>query len=343
MSVFIIAEAGVNHNNNLSLAKQLVEQAKEAGADAVKFQTYKTNDLVTLNAPKANYQKSQNSQEPDNSQYQMLKDLELSFQMHHEIVEHCKKCSIEFMSTAFDIESLQFLIQLGIKRIKIPSGEITNFPLLQSIARCGLPIILSTGMSDLIEISEALEVMLEVNPQSNISILHCTSSYPAPYNEVNLNALLTLKNYFKLPVGYSDHTIDNLVSPVAVGMGASIIEKHFTIDKSLPGPDHKMSLSPLELKQLVQAIRNVEQALGDGIKKPTTSELEVRDVARRSLVVNTDLNPGDILRNEHVSILRPGTGLAPKYINKFIGKKLRTQLKVGELLAFEHIEINECS
>ena len=287
MKVYIIAEAGVNHNGSIELAKKMVDKAKDAGADCIKFQTFISENIASKNAVKAEYQKQQtNSNE---NQIDMLKKLELSFNEFLELNEYCNKKDIEFLSTAFDLESIDFLNSIGLKRWKIPSGDITNLPYLIKIARLGKPVILSTGMSTMLDIKNAVSILKEKG-SGEITILHCTTEYPTPYKDVNLNAMNTIKNEFKVPVGYSDHTEGIEVPIAAVAMGATVIEKHFTLDRNMEGPDHKASLEPDELKLMVSSIRNIELAMGDGMKKPADSEIKNMTVARKSIVASKDIS-----------------------------------------------------
>ena len=352
----IIAEAGVNHNGSESLALKLVDAAFHAGADIVKFQTFKAKNLVTKHANQAEYQAINMGKRE--SQLHMLSKLELSFQTHLNLVSHCNDVGIEFLSTAFDFESLRFLVkELGLKRLKIPSGDITNAPLVLEHARSGCDIILSTGMSTLSEIEAALGVIAfgyisgknsppsisafedaytsdegQAALRNKVSILHCTTEYPAPVQEINLRAIGTLNSAFKLVTGYSDHSSGIAIPIAAVARGALIIEKHFTLDRSMEGPDHKASLEPDELNMMVSAIRQVEQALGDGIKRPTQSESSNKIVARKSLCAACDINKGEKLTPENISILRPGGGESPYYYWHFIGSLASRSYLEGELL-----------
>ncbi|BCA94919.1 N,N'-diacetyllegionaminic acid synthase [Legionella antarctica] len=339
MSCFIIAEAGVNHNGDIQLAKELVYAAKETGADAVKFQTFTADNLVNKTAEKAQYQKNNTSKAT--TQYEMLKALEISNETHYLLSDLALSLGIEFMSTGFDEGTIDFLVTLGIKRLKVPSGEITNLPYLKHIAKKGLPIILSTGMCDLTEVRQAIDV---ISPfygstlKDNLILLHCTSNYPAAYKDVNLRAMQTLADEFNLPVGYSDHTLGILIPTLAVGLGACVIEKHFTLDKALPGPDHAASMTPEEMKQLVQAIRDSECALGNGEKKPSDSELPVRDLVRRSVTLKRDLSQGAQIALDDLVLLRPGSGISPAQLHKVIGAKLNLHLPAGSTLLWEHVE-----
>jgi N,N'-diacetyllegionaminate synthase len=333
--VFIIAEAGVNHNGRLDLAYQLIDVAKDAGADAVKFQTFKAENVVSRLADKAEYQKKTTGS--NESQFEMIKKLEISFDDFIKLKKYCDKKEIIFLSTPFDHQSIDFLYDL-IDIYKIPSGEIINHPYLKHIAAKNKPIIMSTGMANLGEVEEAINTILSVNSKANISLLHCTTNYPAPYEEVNLKAMQTLAVAFKLPVGYSDHTLGIEVPVAAVAMGAKIIEKHFTLDKKLSGPDHKASLEPSELKEMVKAIRNIEIALGDGIKKPNKSEIEIMKVARRSLIATRDIRVGEIIKESDIAIKRPGTGILPKFKEIVIGMKLINDIRQDEPFRWENFK-----
>lgn len=332
---FIIAEAGVNHNGDPDLAMKLVDVALEAGADAVKFQTFNADLLATPTAPKADYQRE--SSDSTESQLQMLKRLQLPLETYKSLMDHCAGNSMCFMSTPFDKESADFLDNLPIELFKIPSGEITNLPLLAHIAKKSKPMILSTGMSDLDEVGTALETIKE-NGQPDLALMHTLSSYPAPADEVNLKAMRTLVTEFGLPVGYSDHTLGIEISLAAVAMGASILEKHFTLDRSLPGPDHKASLEPDELKSLVRGVRIVESSFGDGRKRQMPSEVNTAKVARRSLVAAKAISAGTVLTENLIAIRRPGTGLAPERQSQVLGRTLRSSIAAGELLTMEMLD-----
>lgn len=327
----IIAEAGVNHNGDLKIAKELIHQAAIAGADLVKFQTFTVAKLLTLEAPKADYQK-----DPDaltTSNYEMLKSLELSKNDHLELIQECKKYGIEFFSTAFDEASLSFLLELGMSKIKIPSGEITNKPLLEFIAQFNMPVIMSTGMADLNEIQLAIEVLSNNKlTRENITILHCTSQYPASFENINLRAITSMKKKFNLNIGYSDHTLGAEASIAAVSLGATIIEKHITLDSNMPGPDHKASMEPKDFQDMVSAIRNIERGLGNGIKAPTSEELEMRTVARKSLVANKKIEKGEIFTQENLTVKRPGNGVSPMSINEVIGTKAVYSFEENDLI-----------
>ena len=331
--VFIIAEAGVNHNGKLELAFQLVDKAKEAGVDAVKFQTFNPKKLVSKAAKMATYQKNNIGKEK--TQREMLTELILSKESFQKLKKYCDKQEILFLSTPFDDESADFLDGL-VPYFKIGSGEVTNLPFLRYIASKGKAIILSTGMSYLGEVERAINEIISVNEKLELYLLHCTTNYPCPVNEVNLKAMLTLKESFKRSVGYSDHTKGIEVPIAAVAMGAWIIEKHFTLDNTMEGPDHKASLEPNELKEMVLRIRNIEQALGDGIKKPNESEKKIMAVARKVLVANKDLKQGDILHGEDIEIKRAGKGITPYDLEKLTGRRLIKKIKEDEPLTWDH-------
>lgn len=329
---YIIAEAGVNHNGDLALAKELVGVAAKAGADAVKFQTFKADALVAVDAPKADYQKETTG--PGESQLEMLKSLELSREAHSELVKQCSESGIIFMSTPFDYESADFLCELGVAAIKIPSGEVTNLPLLEHVARKGKPIILSTGMSDFEEVEAAVGIVRSAGCDELV-LLHCVSNYPADPADANLRAMETMAKAFGVPVGYSDHTVGIEVALGAVALGACVIEKHFTLDKTMAGPDHRASLEPGELKALVKGIRKVEASLGDGRKVPTESEADTAAAARRSLVAACEIVSGTKLTEEMVEIKRPGTGLPPSMLTEVVGKVVSHDLRKGGLITME--------
>jgi N-acetylneuraminate synthase len=332
--VFIIAEAGVNHNGSLELAVRLIDAAKASGADAVKFQTFRADLLAAPSAPKAAYQ--ERAVGAAESQLEMLQRLELDAGAHDRLMRHCRQAGIQFLSSPFDMQSVDLLAAMDLPLFKVPSGEITNFPFLQHIARKRKPVILSTGMSTLGEVEEAVNVLLAAGVP-RLSLLHCVTEYPAPYAEINLRAMLTLKAAFALPVGYSDHTPGIEISIAAVAMGAEIIEKHFTLDRSLPGPDHAASLEPSELRQLVTAIRHVESALGTGIKAPAACELPNIPVARKSVVAARDLTAGHRLASGDLDIKRPGSGFAPKLLPELIGRSLRLDLAKDEIITRDHL------
>lgn len=329
MSTYIIAEAGVNHNGSLKLAKLMIDKAKEAGVDCIKFQSFVSKNVVSKNAFKAEYQKEQTN--INESQLNMLRKLELSFDDFKELKKYCSLKGIEFLSTAFDFDSIDFLNSLEIRTWKIPSGEITNLPYLIKIARTNKPVILSTGMSTIDEIREAINV-LKSNGCGNITLLHCTTEYPAPYEDVNLKAMLTLKKKFECEVGYSDHTKGIEVSIAAVAMGATVIEKHFTLDRNMEGPDHKASLEPDELKAMVNAIHNVEISIGSDDKKPAESEKKNIDIARKSIVAKHNIKKGQILTEENVTVKRPGNGISPMRWFEIIGKTAVRDFEEDELI-----------
>ncbi len=327
---FIIAEAGVNHNGNPKLAKKLIEKAKESGADAVKFQTYNTKNLVSKFAQLAEYQKKFTNIK---TQYELLRKLELSKKDFINLKKYCDKRKIKFISSPFDLESAKFLFDLGLEIFKIPSGEITNYLLLKKIGSYNKKVILSTGMADLGEIEDAIDLLIESGmKRENIALLHCTTEYPAPLEEVNLKAILTLKEAFKLEVGYSDHTLGIEIPIAAVSIGATIIEKHFTLDKNLPGPDHKASLEPKELKEMIIAIRNVEKAMGNGMKKPTPAEIKNREIVRKSIVAKKKIKKGEIFTEENLSTKRPGIGISPMKWKEIIEKTASRDYEEDEVI-----------
>jgi N,N'-diacetyllegionaminate synthase len=339
VSTIIIAEAGVNHNGSIDIARQLIDAAADAGADYVKFQTFKTELNISYDAMKAEYQKN-NTQNKEESQFEMVKKLELSFNDFKELKDYCEYKKIEFLSTGFDFPSIDFLDESGQRFFKIPSGEITNKPYLQYIGRKGKPVIMSTGMANLNEIRDALNVLMnEGLSLDQITLLHCNTEYPTPMKDVNLLAMKTIKKEFGVKVGYSDHTLGIEVPLAAVAMGAEVIEKHFTLDRNLPGPDHRASLEPFELKAMISAIRNVELALsGDGEKLPSKSELPNLAVARKSIHLKKSVTAGEIITNEHLIMKRPGDGISPMLIDQLTGKKFKTSLNEGIKLTWDHIE-----
>lgn len=327
--IFIIAEAGVNHNGDIEIAKKLVDEAALAGADAIKFQTFKAENLVCKNASKAEYQlETTNKTE---SQFDMLKKLELTPEMHVHLIEHCKKRNIMFLSTPFDIDSLHYLVVCGVDIIKIPSGEITNYPLLREVGKTGKKVILSSGMGTLEETESAVKVLTE-NGCMDITVLHCNTEYPTPYQDVNLKAMLTIKERLGVGVGYSDHTLGIEIPIAAAALGAEVIEKHFTLDKKMEGPDHKASLEPDELQAMVKAIRNIELALGDGEKKPSESEKKNIDIARKSIVARCDISKGETYTEENLTTKRPGKGISPMRWNEIIGQKAIRNFSADELI-----------
>ena len=320
MSVFIIAEAGVNHNGSIDLAKELIDVALDAGADAVKFQTFKAENLVIKDAQKAEYQKR--TTDKKESQFDMIKKLELDIETHKNLISYCQSKNIIFLSSPFDIESIYTLNDLGLEIFKIPSGEITNLPYLRQIGKLNKKVILSTGMSDIKDIKNALDVITcEGTIKENITVLHANTMYPTPMSDVNLKAMTTIGNTFDIAFGYSDHTMGIEVDIAAVAMGANCIEKHFTLDRSMNGPDHKASLEPDELKSMVKAIRNIEKALGSNIKKPSKSEKSNIKSARKSIVAKTKIKQGDVLTEKNLTIKRPGNGISPMRWDEIVGTK----------------------
>jgi N,N'-diacetyllegionaminate synthase len=331
VSVFIIAEAGVNHNGLVDLAFQLVDVAVEAGADAVKFQTFKTENLVSKIAEKANYQKQTTSK--IESQFDMLKKLELDVNTHRQLINYCNQKDIVFLSTPFDRDSIDMLDQLGLEIYKIPSGEITNLPYLRHVGSLGKKIILSTGMSTLEEVGDALDILTGAGTSiDDITVLHANTMYPTPMVDVNLRAMLTIQKKFDVGVGYSDHTLGVEVDIAAVAMGASVIEKHFTLDKAMDGPDHKASLEPSELKIMVTSIRNIEKALGSFEKKPSPSETENIDIVRKSIVASKSIVKGELLTKDNITVKRPGNGISPIKWDEVIGLKSAKDYQIDELI-----------
>ena len=331
MKTLIIAEAGVNHNGDLNIAKKLIDAAADAGANLVKFQTFNADRLTTQSAAKAAYQVE--STRRTESQHEMLRALELSVEMHHELIAHCAKRDIGFFSTGFDIESIDLLVSLGQDQFKIPSGEITNLPYLRHIGQLGKRVILSTGMATLGDVEAAIAALEKAGTlRSDMTILHCTTEYPTPINEVNLRAMTNMGKAFNVAVGYSDHTVGIEVSIAAVAMGATVIEKHFTLDRDMPGPDHKASLEPAELKALVNAIRNTEVALGDGVKCLTLGEEKNRSVVRKSMVASCKIKAGDVFSSNNVTVKRPGTGVSPMRWDEVIGRTSTRNFQPDELI-----------
>jgi N,N'-diacetyllegionaminate synthase len=327
----VIAEAGVNHNGDLQLAKQLVDAAAAAGADVVKFQTFQANQLATECAEQAAYQQQALGQ--SQSQLAMLQQLELKPEQHGQLIEHCQERDVEFLSTAFDPPSIDLLASLQLKRWKVPSGEITNLPYLRQIGAQGHPVILSTGMANLGEIEAALAVLEQAGtPRSRVTVLHCTTEYPAPPEEVNLRAMQTIAQAFDVAIGYSDHTAGIAVPIAAVAMGATVIEKHLTLDRNLPGPDHKASLQPDDFAAMVRSIRTIEQALGDGIKRPTASEQANLPVVRKSLVAARPIRAGELFSEANLTAKRPGTGISPMQWDAWIGRPASRDFAADELI-----------
>lgn len=339
--VFIIAEAGVNHNGDEALAMQLVEIAAECGADAVKFQTFSADKLVAKGTAKASYQARETG---DGDQHSMLRALELSDAAHARLARACLQHRIEFMSTPFDESATDMLLHLGMRRIKVPSGELTNLPFLRFLSAKGVPLILSTGMADLREIDSAVKIVKDiwaqtglVLPADGLTVLHCTSNYPAEFKDVNLNAMQTIGREIGVPVGYSDHTLGIAVSTAAVALGATVIEKHFTIDKRMSGPDHSASLNPDELKAMVDSIRAVEQCLGSATKAPTATELPIRALVRRSVTLLHDLSAGETIRSEDIALLRPGSGIPPADLERVPGHQTKRALAAGTTLSWSDL------
>jgi len=329
--ILIISEAGVNHNGDLGLAKQLIDVAAEAGADFVKFQTFNADRQVTRAAKKAGYQTQ--TTDSKESQHEMLRRLELTEEMHKELIAHCAACNIGFFSTGFDIESVDLLLSLGQNYFKIPSGEITNLPYLRHIGQLGKTVILSTGMATLGDIEAALDVLEQAGTaRDKTTVLHCTTEYPTPMNEVNLRAMQSIHTAFGVAVGYSDHTFGIEVAIAAVAMGATVIEKHFTLDRNLPGPDHQASLEPEELKTMVTAIRNIEMALGDGIKRLTPSEARNKPIARKSLMASQVIKAGEVFSVQNIITKRPGTGISPMRWDEVMGRAASRDFVADELI-----------
>lgn len=331
--VLIIAEAGVNHNGSLENAFKLIDAAVDAGVNYVKFQTFKSENLVSKSAKKADYQ-IQNTRNSTDSQYEMLKKLELSHENHELLIDYCKQKNIQFFSTAFDLDSLQYLKDIGLDLVKIPSGEITNLPYLRKAAQLFNKVILSTGMCTMEDIEAAINVFLgEKISKENITILHCNTEYPTPMSDVNLKAMLSIQQEFGTDIGYSDHTLGIEVPVAAVALGASVIEKHFTLDNTMEGPDHAASLEPNQLKEMVKAIRNIEQAIsGDGIKKPSESEMKNIEIARKSIVASAQISKGEIFTEENLTIKRPGTGISPMKWDEVIGQIAERDFNEDELI-----------
>ena len=331
MKVLIIAEAGVNHNGSIELAKKLIEVAADANADYVKFQTFITENNITKYAEKASYQKERTNKEE--SQFDMIKKLELDCYAHKDLIKYCKQKDIQFLSTAFDHESIELLAELEISLYKIPSGEITNLPYLRRIGQYGKPVFLSTGMANQDEIEAALNVLEQAGTSRKyITVLHCNTEYPTPTVDVNLKAMLTLQDAFNVRVGYSDHTLGIEVAVAAVALGATVIEKHLTLDCNLPGPDHKASLEPEEFKAMVVAIRNIEKAMGDGVKRPSPSETKNKPIARKSLVAAQTIRKGELFCETNLAVKRPGTGLSPMRWDEVLGSKAPRDFEIDELI-----------
>jgi N,N'-diacetyllegionaminate synthase len=331
MTVLIVAEAGVNHNGDLETSLHLVDAASRCGADLVKFQTFTADQLVIPDAAKAEYQRATTSN--TETQFEMLRKLELSYNDHLAIIDRCQERGIGFLSTGFDISNVDMLVGLGMNRIKVPSGEITNLPHLRYIGGLGLPTILSTGMADLEEVRNALDVLLAYgSSKSDVTILHCTTDYPAAMGDVNLQAMVTMRDAFDVEVGYSDHTLGHEVAVAAVALGAAVIEKHLTLDRESAGPDHAASLEPEEFANMVRAIRNIEMALGDGIKRPQSSEFANMAVARKSLVASERIQEGEAFTSMNISAKRPGSGLSPMLWDEVLGQKATREYAPNEMI-----------
>ncbi len=331
--VMVIAEAGVNHNGSLDLAFRLIDEAAAAGADIVKFQTFRADREISRHALKAEYQKASSAEQE--TQLEMARKLEFDSRAHLALISYCKQKGISFLSTPGDLESVQMLADLGLEIIKIPSGEITDLPYLRACGSLGKPVIMSTGMADLGEIEDALRVLAEAGtPERTITLLHCNTEYPTPYSDVNLRAMVTLRDAFKLPVGYSDHTLGIEVPVAAVALGATVIEKHLTLDNNLPGPDHRASLEPAEFQRMVLAIRNIETALGSGIKKASESEKKNKDVARKSIVADRPIKAGEVFTEANLTTKRPGNGISPMLWDWIIGRTADKDYDEDDLLTF---------
>ena len=335
MKTLIIAEAGVNHNGNFEMAKKLVDKAVEGGADIVKFQTCKAENVISRYADKAEYQKVTTGEA--DSQLEMVRKLMLTYEQYGQLKEYCDEKGIEFLSTAFDLPSVDYLHSIGMKRWKIPSGEITNLPLLIKIAGLHEPIIMSTGMSELSEVADAVKVLIE-NGASDITLLHCTTEYPAPYEDVNLKAMETMRDAFDLPVGYSDHTRGLEIPVAAVARGACVIEKHFTLSREMEGPDHKASIEPDELKQMVDMIRHVEVSIGDGVKKVSASEAKNQDIARKSIIASAKIKAGDVFTEENVTTKRPGSGINPMRWFELLGRRAKHDYEEDYLIEKDELD-----
>jgi len=333
--VFVIAEAGVNHNGDLGLATELIDVAISAGANAVKFQTFNADAIAATDAPKAEYQLATTT--PGQSQLEMLRKLELSRDAHFTLKAYCDKRGMTFLSTPFDEPSVELLEGLSVPAYKVSSGDLTNLPLIEQVSRTGKPVIISTGMSTLEEVGTAVKTAQSVGCNELI-LLHCVSNYPATPNEVNLRAMRTMEQEFAVPVGFSDHTEGIAISLAAVALGAAIIEKHFTLNRNLPGPDHQASLEPMELATLVKEIRSVEDSLGDGCKKPTPAEIETAKVARRSIMAGISLKAGTVLRRDLLVLKRPGTGLPPSMVESLIGRRIRIDIPAGTMIKLEMLD-----
>lgn len=331
---FIIAEAGVNHNGNLEIAKKMIEEAKNFKADAIKFQTYLTEELVTTNAPKASYQKKNTK---GSSQFKMLKNLELSQEDFRRLKKYAEEKKIIFLSSCFDLPSAIFLNEINVMAFKIPSGEITNLDLLRKVASFNKPIICSTGMADILEIKKAIHT-INLSGAKSLVLLHCTTDYPVKLKDVNLKAIRTMQKEFNYPIGFSDHTLGIKVALAARVLGAGVIEKHFTLDKTMPGPDHQASLDKNEFKELVESIRTIETAFGDGRKIPQKSELAIRQIVRKSIVARAEIKKGEKITQEMLKLCRPGTGLASEYLSKIIGQYAKNNIRVDALITWKDLK-----
>ena len=334
---YVIAEAGVNHNGDLNMALELIDQAKKCGADCVKFQTYKTEQLVSEMSPKAKYQL--NVTDANESQFKMLKKLELGYDLYPSLISKCKDLNIDFLSTPYNFEDVDFLNSMGIDAFKIASGQLTELPFLKHVAKTGKKIIISTGMANMSEVSDAVDEIRN-SGNDNIIVLQCTTNYPSDIEDTNLKAMISMREGLKVNVGYSDHTNSSYACFAAVALGAILIEKHFTLDKNLEGPDHLTSFNPTEFAELVYGIRMVEKALGDGIKKPTNSEMNNIYGMKRSLVVLKNINAGETLKHEDIGFKRPQNGLSPNYFEKVIGKKILKNMKKDDPILFESVDWN---
>lgn len=334
----IIAEAGVNHNGDIGLAKELIDVAAECGADYVKFQSFKAKNIISVNAVKADYQ-TRNTGNAAESQLEMVRKYELGRTQHEQLITHAESRSVKFLSSPFDLESVELLSELGITLFKIPSGEITNLPYLRAVARKKGEVILSTGMSSLDDVAKAISVLEENGlVREKLTVLHCNTEYPTAFRDVNLNAMLTMGNTFRVAVGYSDHTPGITIPIAAVALGATVIEKHFTLDRNMEGPDHKASLEPGELKSMIDAIRDVESAKGDGVKRPSESEQKNIGIARKSLVAGRAIRAGETLTDDNLAVKRPGTGISPMLWDDVIGKSVTRDFEEDELLSLQHIK-----
>jgi N-acetylneuraminate synthase len=332
LKTLIIAEAGVNHNGSLEMAFELIDAASDAGADVVKFQTFKAENLVTKSAAKADYQLG--TTDVQETQFEMIKKLELSYDMHHKLISKCKEKGIRFSSTGFDTSSVDILIELGVDFLKVPSGEITNLPYLRHVGTKGLPIILSTGMCTMEEVANALEILEKAGARkADVTVLHCNTEYPTPMEDVNLCAMLSMKKELGIKAGYSDHTLGVEIPIAAVAMGATVIEKHFTLDRTMEGPDHAASLEPNELKQMVLSIRNIEKALGDGLKKPSKSERDNIGIVRKSIVASKYIKVGEKFTEENLAVKRPGKGISPLKWDELLGLEANKDFQADELIS----------